>query len=315
MTEVHVVFGAGGGLGSAIVRYLASRGEFVRAVVRDPEEARRVLPDTAGIVTGDAFDPASTASACRGADIVYDCVNIRYSRWSKELSLVRSNVLAAASKASARLVVPDGVNVYGPLQTAKASENHPRDAATRKGALAAEIERMLLDSARSGKAKVVIPRFPDLYGPYVVNPFMLPKFQAALSGKTATWPVNLDAPHDLLFAEDAAAATVRLAQDPAAFGEVWHVPGPGPLTGRQFLEMMFAAAGAKPRVRTVGRGMFKLFGAFIPDAGEMVELLYQYERPFVLDGGKFAARFPDFAYTPHREAMTRTVAWFREMLA
>lgn len=315
MTGVHAVFGGAGGLGSAIVRQLASRGEFVRAIVRDPEDAKQILPESAGIVAGDALDQDSAAMACRGADIVYDCVQVRHSRWTKELPIVRANILAAARKASARLVAPDNVYGYGPLRSVPATEDHPRDATTRKGRLAAEAERTLLDASRKGDVQVVIPRFPELYGPYIVNPFMLPKFQAAVSGSTATWPANLDVPHDLLFAEDAAKAAILLAEETGAFSQVWHIPGPSPLTGRQFLEMVFAAAGNKPRMRTVGRGLFKLFGVFIPDAGEMVELLYQYEQPLLLDGRKFAARFPDYSYTPHQEAIGRTVDWFKEMLA
>ena len=314
MAGVHVVFGATGALGSAIVRELIARGEFVRAVVRDPEEGKAILPETAGIVSGDALDPESAASAVRGAEVVYDCVNVRYSKWTEMLPSIRSNVMAAARKASALLVYPDTVHAYGPLQRTPATEEHPRAALSKKGMLRAEIEKNLLDADRRGDVRAVIPRYPDLYGPYVVNPTIRPMFEAALNEKTATWPVSLEVPHDLVFVEDAARAAILLGSRDDAYGQVWHVPGPGPLTGRQFLETIFAEAGTKPRVRAVGKRLFRLFGYFIPEAGEMGELLYQYENPLILDGRKFAAAFPDFRFTPHADAIRQSVEWYKEML-
>jgi nucleoside-diphosphate-sugar epimerase len=309
-----VVFGAAGAIGSAIVRQLAARGEFVRAVARDPEEARAILPESAAVVAGDAFDLESAKLACRGAGVVYDCINVRYSKWTEQIPTIRSNVLAAAREAGARLVYTDNVYAYGPLQQIPATEEHPRDAATRKGKLRAETELMLLDAHQRGEVMVVIPRFPDFYGPYVVNALVRPMFEAAVTGKTATWPASLDVEHDLVYIDDAADAAVRLAMDDDSYGQVWHVPGPGPITGRRFLETAFAAAGSKPKMRAVSRGLFKMAGIFIPDAGEMVEMLYQFERPLVLSGRKFARAFPDFRYTSHEEGIKQTAEWFKEMI-
>ena len=46
----HVVFGAAGALGAAIVQNLAQHNKAVRAVVRDVDKARKVLPSSAEIV-------------------------------------------------------------------------------------------------------------------------------------------------------------------------------------------------------------------------------------------------------------------------
>ncbi len=42
MNKTHVVFGATGALGAAIVRRLATEGKPVRAVVRNTDRARQV---------------------------------------------------------------------------------------------------------------------------------------------------------------------------------------------------------------------------------------------------------------------------------
>jgi nucleoside-diphosphate-sugar epimerase len=314
MDRVHVVFGPTGGIGSAIVRRLVEQGELVRAIARDPEEAKEILPAAAGIVGGSADSADIVQKACQGATIVYDCINVRYSKWAEQLPQLTANIVAGARAAGARLVFPDNVLCYGHLQKTPVTEEHPRAATSKKGKIRTEIERMLLEAHRRGEVPVVIPRYPDFYGPFVTNPLVRPMFESAVEGKTATWPVNLDVPHDMVFIEDAAAAAVRLAMDDDAYGQVWHVPGRGPVTGRQFLGGAFKAAGKKPKMRSVGPGMYRFFGLFIPDAGEMSELLYQYAQPLVLDGGKFAQRFSNFQYTTHDEGLRRTVEWFQELV-
>ena len=158
---------------------------------------------------------------------------------------------------------------------------------------------------------VVIPRFPDWYGPNVTSRPVGPIFMAALEGKRANWIGDLETPHDLVFIEDAATACIRLGETESAYGQTWHVPGPGPLTGRQFIEMVFQAAGTEPNIGAMGGDMLRFLGLFSRDHREMLELLYEFEEPLVLDGSKFAGAFPGFQYTPHQEAIRKTLAWFQ----
>ena len=312
--DTHVVFGATGALGSAVVRALVAEGMPVRAAVTDEEEAKEMLPGGAAIVHGDAEDPDSTRRACRGATTIYHCVNVPHIHWMDLMPLMHENILAAAKQSGALVVFPGNVMGYGPLQKIPATEEHPLAAVSRKGRLRNQMERRLIEAHEAGEITTVIPRFPDAYGPYVTNPQMAPLFQMVIQEKTATWPGALDVPHDLIFIEDAARACTVLAQARQTHGQVWHVPGPGPLTGRQFIEMAFEAAGTKPKLRALGRNLFRFFGLLIPNAGQMVEVLDLYEHPMVLSGEKFARAFPDFEYTPHRVAIRRTVEWFREHL-
>ena len=50
---------------------------------------------------------------------------------------------------------------------------------------------------------------------------------------------------------------------------------------------------------------------FIPEARESMEMAYEFEQPFVVDSSKFEGAFGMHA-TPLREAVRRTVAWYRE---
>lgn len=311
MSGIHTVFGATGALGSAVVRKLVSEGARVRAVVRDAVKARKLLPEAAEIRTGDARDAAGAREAVRGATIVYHCLNVPYHQWMEFFPAATENILAASAGAGARLMFAGNVYGYGRFQQVPATEDHPRAAQTRKGKLRNELESRLLEAHLTGSVPVVIPRMPDFYGPNVTNKLYGGIFEAALSGKRAMWVGDPDAPHDLLYIEDAAAACIELAATDSAYGDTWHVPGAGPLSGRQFLGMIFEAAGKKPKILVAGRTMRWLGGLFDPLTREVSELLYLFEEPQVLDGAKFERAFPSFSYTSHREAVRGTLEWFR----
>jgi nucleoside-diphosphate-sugar epimerase len=137
----------------------------------------------------------------------------------------------------------------------------------------------------------------------------------ALRGKRARWLGSLDQPHTLNYLEDMARALVTLGERDEADGQVWHLPSAEPLTGRQFLALVFDAAGHPPKIGVASRPMIRMAGLFNPFLRELNETLYQFERPFVSDPSKFQRAFGPFEPTPHPEAMGRTVDWFRRRCA
>lgn len=58
------------------------------------------------------------------------------------------------------------------------------------------------------------------------------------------------------------------------------------------------------------RILFRALGLFNPAMREMVEMLYEFEEPFVVDHSAFAEAFGDRA-TPLDEAVRETVRWYR----
>ena len=312
---MQVVIGANKGLGHAIACQLAERGREVTAIARGKAEGAFALP--AGVMQRqvDARDPSALRAACAGASVLYHCANVGYSQWDSVHPVLMRSVLQVAQELRAVVVFPGNNYGYGRLQHQPAREDHPLAAHTRKGKLRNRLEEQLLKAHAEGRIRAVIPRLPDFYGPRCVNGLMAPIFEGALSGRKALWPASLDQPHDLVFVEDAAAAAVRLAENAACHGRAWHVPGPGPLTGREFIHMAFAAAGTEPRVGVLPGWLLRIVGLFQADAGELVELLYEFSEPMRLDGSRFAAAHPEFRYTPHAKAVAQTVQWFRTRAA
>lgn len=81
-----LVVGATGMLGRPVVRRLAEEGFALRALVRDPDRARRLLPATCELVPGDVGDRTSIREAMTGVDAVYINLAEPFSkrRWDPE---------------------------------------------------------------------------------------------------------------------------------------------------------------------------------------------------------------------------------------
>jgi nucleoside-diphosphate-sugar epimerase len=311
MSDLHVVFGASGGAGAALVRELAGRGHRVRAVSRGGGR----YPDGVEQVRADAEDAAAVREAARGAAAVYHSVNAPYPEWARRLPGIMDNLIGGAAEAGARLVYADNLYMYGPTDGPMV-EDTPVRPDTRKGALRARLADALMDAHARGRVRAAIGRASDFYGPPVVNAAAGDRlFGAALAGKRAMWVGRLDVPHSLTFTEDFARVLATLGERNEAPGHVWHAPDAGALTGREFAERVFEAAGKPARVGTFGRPMVRVAGVFSPVMREFVEMMYQFERPFVLDGGRFTRTF-GIAATPHDEAIRRVVdAFHRPALA
>ena len=75
MSEV-LITGATGTVGWPIARDLAARGDSVRALVRDVDRARALLPDGVEPVRGDVADRESVRSAVAGAELVFHAAGL-----------------------------------------------------------------------------------------------------------------------------------------------------------------------------------------------------------------------------------------------
>src|SRR4051812_49334784 len=107
----HVVLGATGGAGRALVAELARQGRRVRTVSR---RATEPWPKGVEAVTADIMRSDELRNACRDAAVVYHAANVPYSQWQQILPAMTESVIAAASAVDAVLVVVDNLYMYGP---------------------------------------------------------------------------------------------------------------------------------------------------------------------------------------------------------
>jgi len=312
VTGHHVVIGAGGGTGSAVVRELAGRDLQVRAVTRS---GKGCVPEGVEQVAADVGTPEGARQACESAAVVYHCAQPPYTKWAELFGPMTDAILAGAAAVGAKLVFADNLYVYGPPD-GRMTEDTPQRAQGKKGRVRIEMANALLRGHADGRLRVTIGRASDYYGPRgttstVGENIMKP----LLRDKRVRWLGSLDQPHTLNYLEDVARSLVTLGERDEADGQVWHLPAAEPLTGRQFLELLFEEAGKPPKVAVASRPVIRIGGLFNPLLRELNETLYQFERPFVSDASKFQAAFGPFEPTPHRAAVSRTVDWFRRRYA
>jgi nucleoside-diphosphate-sugar epimerase len=103
-----------------------------------------------------------------------------------------------------------------------------------------------------------------------------------------------------------------LAESETAWGQVWHLPtAPAPPTGREFITMAARELGSRPKFRVLNRPMLKVAGWFNPLVGELYEMLYQSDSPYLFDSSKFAREF-GFAGTPYAEGIRTAAASYKK---
>jgi nucleoside-diphosphate-sugar epimerase len=312
VASTHVVLGAGGGTGSAVVRELAARGLRARAATR---RGTADAPDGVEQVAADIGSTEGARQACEGAAVVYHCAQPPYTKWAELFPPMTRAVLDGAAAAGAKLVFADNLYVYGPPD-GPMTEESPQRAEGKKGRTRIEMADAVLSAHADGRMRCTIGRSSDYYGARgtastVGENIMKP----ALSGKRVRWLGSLDQPHTLNYLEDMARALVTLGERDESDGQVWHLPAAEPLTGRQFLALLFEAVGSPPRIGVASRPMIRIAGLFNSLLRELNETLYQFERPFISDASKFQRTFGPFDPTPHPEAVMRTVEWFRRRYA
>jgi nucleoside-diphosphate-sugar epimerase len=132
-----------------------------------------------------------------------------------------------------------------------------------------------------------------------------------LHGKPAQLIGRTDLPHTHTYVKDFGKALVTLGEREEADGQAWHVPNDQPeMTQGELVRLFAEEAGVQLKISSMGKTMMAIGGLFIPEARETVEMMYEFERPFVVDSSKFERTFGMKA-TPVREAIQATVEWYK----
>jgi nucleoside-diphosphate-sugar epimerase len=306
-SDLHVVFGAGQ-VGHPLARLLLEAGHRVRIAKRSPAD----VPAGCEIVLGDATDPSFCVEAARGAATIYHCMNPPYDAriWAELLPRYMDNLIAAAAKAGARLVVLDNVYMLGRPRGRALDEDTAMEPCSRKGAIRARASERLFEAHRRGEVIATSGRASDFYGPggtqTALGDFFWPRVSA---GKTAYAPLRLDAIHTYHYIPDVAAGLATLGSaEQDAYGHPWMLPCAPAGTLRQLVARLASTLGRDIKVTEVPRWVVKTTGLVMPLMRELDEMLYQWEEPFVIDDRRFRQRFQAIPEDVDRAA-TATVEW------
>src|SRR5215208_6497668 len=307
--ELHVVFGTGA-VGMSVMDELVQRSpRRVRMVNRS---GRVSVPEGVEVVGGDATDEAFAREASEGASVVYFALNPPYNKWPELFPPLQAGVLEGAASAGAKLIAMENLYMYGPTEGRPLTEDLPHAPNTRKGTVRAMMSEELIEAHQSGRVRVAIGRASDFFGPRVlVSAAGEQVFGRAVQGKSAQLAGDPDQPHTYTYVPDIGRGLVILAEREEALGQAWHLPSPETLTTRQFVDMIFEEVGKPTRIQAAPKIVLRALGLFNPGIHETIEMLYEFEEPFVVDDSKFEEAFGEQA-TPLRESIRGTVRWYRE---
>jgi nucleoside-diphosphate-sugar epimerase len=307
--ELHVIFGTGP-VGQAVARELVKRGKTVKLINRSGKRPGGV-PESVMVVAGDLFDAGVAKDLAQGASVVYQCTNPPYDKWPEQFPPLQANTLEAAASAGAKYIVTDNLYMYGDTNGQPIREDMPYNAHTKKGKVRAQMAEAVMAAHRSGKVRVAVARASDFYGPAALESAAGDRmFGYAVQDKAASVVGDLDALHTYTYIEDFGKTLAILGERDEALGQVWHVPNAQTLTTRQFITLIFEELQQPPKMSAMGKTMLRIGGIFIPAAREVIEMTYEFEKPFVVDSSKFTKAF-GLKATPYREGIKQTVAWYK----
>lgn len=306
MDGTTLVFG-NGAVGGAIAAALAARGDRVRVAQRG---APRHLPAGLEPIRCDVLEADDVARAVAGAAQVVLAVGFAYDArvWRQAWPRAMANVLAACAASGARLVFIDNLYQLGP-QDGPRHEGMALSDIGEKPAILAGVTRLW--QAARGQVRVAALRCPDFYGPGVGNSHLGAfALGAVAAGRPAQLLVPPDTPHDFAYVPDIARAAVLLLDAPDdAFGQAWNMPCAPTRSPRALVAIAAAALGRAPRVRAVPLWMLRPLGLVYRLAREIADVGFTWDRPYIVDGGKFTRRF-GFAVTPFDEGLAATARAF-----
>ncbi|WP_394834533.1 NAD-dependent epimerase/dehydratase family protein [Pendulispora rubella] len=302
--HVHVILGAGQ-IGSRLAEVLLAKGHPVRLVRRGPAGTPRPQLEH---VSGDITDLAFAEHAARDAAVVYDCMNPAYHMWPEHLLPIARGALHGARTARAKLVALDCLYMYG-RPVGPMREDSPLAPCSKKGALRVELAELRLSAHRRGEVPVAIGRASDFFGSDLPYSLWSDRFfQRIYAGRAAECMGDPDALHAYTYAPDIARALATLGERDEAMGQVWHLPTNAPETTRMLARRLGRALDLDVRMMRVPKWFVRAAGVFDPFMREIVEMMYQWEVPFVLDDSRFRRTF-GYGPTPIEEAVVEVASW------
>jgi len=307
--HVHVVLGTGA-IGRATMHELCTRGASVRMVNRSGLMSE--LPDGVEVVAADLYDANQVRAVTTDACAVYQTAQPAYHQWVERFPPLQRAIIDGMTGSNAKLVLVENMYMYG-IASAPLTEATPHRAHTRKGRVRSEISQEAFSAHQAGHVRVTSVRGSDYFGPWGLTSAVMGErtFVPMLKGKAANLIGHVDVPHTHTYIPDFARAMVIVAESDVADGHAWHVPNNRPdITQREMVTMIAREMGVEPRYQAMGRTMMRIAGWVIPAAHETVEMMYEFEQPFVVDSRRFENAFGMRA-TPMPESIAHTVAWYK----
>jgi len=324
MSDIALVTGASGFVGSAVARALVARGLHVRVVMRPTANRLNIAKLHCEPVVGDMRDEESMTAALKGARYLFH-VAADYRLWARDPGEIERNnfqgakaTMGAALKAGVeRVVYTSSVAALKPGDTAvdESSRHTPQSVigAYKRSKLVAEREVERLVREEGLPCVIVAPSTP--IGPRDIKP--TPTGRVIVEAATGRMPAFVDTGLNLVHVDDVAAGHL-LALDRGRIGENYILGGEDVALQTMLGDIAFLSGRKAPTIKIPRAPLFPLAWA-----AEAVARVTGKE-PFLTADALRMSRYRMFfssekarrelGYTarPYREGLKDALSWFRE---
>lgn len=321
MSDIALVTGASGFVGSAVARALAARGLRVRVLMRPNASRVNIAQLACETVTGDMRDEASMTAALKGARYLFH-VAADYRLWARDPGEIERNNLQGA-KATMGAALKAGVEkvVYTSSVAALkpgGDETHRHTeksviGAYKRSKLVAEREVERLIEQEKLPAVLVAPSTP--IGPRDVKP--TPTGRIIVEAATGRMPAFVDTGLNLVHVDDVAQGHL-LALDKGQVGENYILGGEDVALQTMLGDIAFLSGRKAPTIKLPRAPLFPL--AYAAEAVARVT----GKEPFLTADALRMSRYQMFfssekakrdlgyAARPYREGLRDALVWFRQ---
>jgi nucleoside-diphosphate-sugar epimerase len=248
-----LVTGATGFTGGRLARFLADRGDEVRALVRHRARAAALTGGPLEVVEGDLTNAASLERAMVGVDVVYNIAAL-YREAGLSASVYRAvnatavgAIVEIAKRAGVRRVVQcSTVGVHGDVEHAPANEDAPLRPGDIYQETKLEGERIGWDAARKAGVEFVVARPSGIYGPSDRRLFKV--FGKVAQGRFVMLGSGLHFYH-VTYIDDLCEGFRLCATKPAAAGRTYILAGGELTTLAQLVQITAEVARVSPPTR------------------------------------------------------------------
>lgn len=304
MNQAHIILGSGP-VGASTAARLGRAGLSPVLISRNKPAQ---LPAGVTHRAGDVLDDDFMRAACADAAVIYQCLNAPYHLWESTFPPLQRAALKAASAAKARYISFENVYMYGMPGATPFDEDSPHAPCAKKGVVRAKMAQELDVLRAEGALEIVQVRASDLFGPSMhmsaLGDEVFGRIARGLKPRVLGDPHQA---HSWAYVEDTAEAMAAcgLATSPPA---VLHVPNDSPRSTHELLELIGELVGRPMPYTVTPAWLLRLIGLFKPEVGAIIEMAYEFDRPFIVNSKH--AQAMGLHPTPIKEALRQTLQAF-----
>ncbi len=268
------------------------------------------LPENVKLIAADVSNAADMEAIANKSELIFSCTDVPYQHWKDFYPATAKALAHALRKTNTRLVFADNLYSYGNVLGKEMHETMPHAAKTKKGKIRASVIQTLLTSGDEFNSRVAFVKAADLIGPNIHKGLFGTDFlQRLYQGKRVSLFGNIALPHTFTYINDFAIAMVNVGTAPDAFGQIWHVPNAPALSVDKWTHLFEIITEKQIKKAVLPKFFIRLIGFFNAFIGDLYELAYQFEYPYLVNHDKYVNRFGNHASYPS-DIVKATIAWY-----